>query len=386
MNKMRTVKHPAVRTAVRLCMLSFVVCGTVPVLGLLPSFASSAQPHAAESPWIRPLKPGDPLIWGRKDGVVFGLPSEGGLRGPRGLIRVGVISPTTDKPELLNFIAIEPVVFGPGARASRMAFSELEPSRMDPGSRGKRLWVDLSSSDSGEGPFGNLRTLPARPELIERLTVQIDVERFSANSAHVYVLASIDSDRPHELNLAVYQYSDSPPLEELTLTATMGNFERLRSLWLQDRVVDSRQLYASYQGDAFTEQANYPLNEMLRTADGDAIVLATSNEASPSSVPGTPSGHWRYPLPKLTQYWRVPAHDIEPDLRVRVNGRRVYWASHDPVPGGAAFENFEVRQRYEPGQVFIFGVTGKSPSQFDPPLPGVKDPRAAGETGSPLIE
>ncbi|MGI8770046.1 MAG: hypothetical protein ACR2JE_01280 [Acidobacteriaceae bacterium] len=302
------------------------------------------------------------------------------MRGPRGLIRVGVISPQTGKPELLNYIAIEPVVLGPGSRSSRMAFSELEPSRMDPGERGKRLWVDLGTTNSAEDLPGAIRTLPSRPAAIERLTVQIDVERFTANGAHVYLLASIDSDRPDELQLAVYEYSDSPPLEELTVTATMGNYERLRSLWLKDRVVDSRQLYASYDGDAFTEHENYPSGEMLRTADGDAIALCTSNESSPSSVPGTPSGHWHYPLPKLTQYWRVRAHDIEPDLRVRVNGRRIYWASHDPVPGGVAFENFELRQRYEPGQVFIFGATGKEPGQFDPPIPEVK---IVASTGSP---
>ena len=57
---------------------------------------------AADSQWIRPHNPGDPLIWGRKDGIVFGLPSTGGLLGPRGLIRVGVLSAKTGKTELLN--------------------------------------------------------------------------------------------------------------------------------------------------------------------------------------------------------------------------------------------------------------------------------------------
>ena len=61
---------------------------------------------------------------------------------------------------------------------------------------------------------------------------------------------------------------------------------------------------------------------MLRSGDGDAIVFATTNEENPSSFPGTPSGHWHYPLPTLTQYWRIEAHEIQPDLRVRFNGRR----------------------------------------------------------------
>jgi hypothetical protein len=356
------------------------------------SFAAAAQvapaspqnTTAASSPWIQPAAPGDPLIWGRKDGIVFGLPSTGGLRGPRGLIRVGVISPTTGKPELLNYIAVEPVTLGPGSRSSRMAFSELEPSRLDPGEHGKRLWVDLSSYDKANLPTGTIQTFPGdrnRP-VIERLSVQIDVERFTVNGAHVHVIASIDSDHPDELQLSVFQDSDSPAIEELALTATMGNFERLRRLWLHRCVVDSREVMGAYTGDAFDDPPNYPLRDMLRTSDGDAIVFATTNEDNPSSFHGTPSGHWRYTLPKLTQYWRIAAHEIQPDLRVRVNGRRVYWASHDVVPGGIAYENFDVRQRYVPGQTFIFGVTDKSPWQFDPLVPGVAAPDATAKDES----
>lgn len=353
----------------------------VPVITALALAAIALEPpsmqaqvaNAADSQWIRPQKPGDPLIWGRRDGIVFGLPSSGGLLGPRGLIRVGIVSPKTGKAELLNYIAIEPVVLGPGTRFSRMAFSELEPSRMDPGLRGKRLWVDSGISPSSSYR-GELHTFPNHDGPIERLSVQIDVERFTANNAHVYLIASIDSDHPDELRLAVHQYSDSPALEELIVTATMGNYERLRQLWLKDRVVNSHDLYGTYTGDAFVEHENYPLDEMLQNANGDAIALCTSNELAPSEVPVTGAEHWRYRLPKLTQYWRVPAHDIEPDLRVRVNGRRVYWASHNPLPGGAAFENFEVRQRYLPGQVFIFGVTSKAPWQFDPPIPHLTRP------------
>jgi hypothetical protein len=262
-----------------------------------------------------------------------------------------------------------------------MAFSELEPSRLDPDEHGKRLWVDLSSykksnPDKGDLPAGIVQTFPGERNTpaIERLSVQIDVERFSANGAHVHLIASIDSDHPDELRLSVFADNDSPPIEELALTATMGNFERLRRLWLHRCVVDSRELMGSYTGDAFTDPPNYPLRDMLRTSDGDAIVFATTNEENPSSFPGTHthSGHWHYPLPRLTQYWRIEAHEIQPDLRVRVNGRRVYWASHDPVPGGIAYENFDVRQRYIPGQTYIFGVTAKTPWQFTPAVPGVE--------------
>lgn len=322
-----------------------------------------------DSRWIRPENASAPLIWGRRGGILFGLPSEGGLPGPRGLIRVGVISPHTGQPQLLNFIAIEPVVFGAGSRFSRMAFSELEPSSLDPGLRGKRLWVGTDSDYRG-----TLSTVATSPKLIERLTVPISVERFTANGSHVKIVISMDSDQPDELRLAVYQESDSPAIEELTLTATMGNFERLRWLFLKDRTVKSYVLFASETGDGFFEHENYPLDEMLRIGDGDAIVLCASNEPEPSSAMNTPTKFWYYPLSRLTQYWRIPAHDIEPDLRVRVNGRRVYWASHNPVPNGVAFENFEVRQRYKPGQIFIFGATTTEPWDFAPAIPHLQRP------------
>jgi hypothetical protein len=95
-------------------------------------------------------------------------------------------------------------------------------------------------------------------------------------------------------------------------------------------------------------------------------VAATSDEEDPASVPIPEVRWWRYRGPLLTQYWRVPARWVEPDLRVRVNGRRVYWASRLEIPGGISFENFEVRQTYRPGQEFIFGLTRQGPRDLPP--------------------
>jgi len=358
----------------RLARVLLLTAAMVPGCGSISLFLQ--QPgivQAEDSQWIRPTQPGDPLLWGRKDGVVFGLPSAGGLPGPRGLIRVGVISASTGRPELLNYIAVEPVVAGRGNRGDRMGFSELEPSEMDPGSVGKRLW--LGPGDSGP-PGGTLSVLSNPPHAGERLTVRIEVERFQANGAHVFLVASMDSNHPNEIQMAVRAYEDSPRIEELTLSATMGNYERLRWLWLKDRLVDSRQLYRGYRGEDFAEGATYPLPVMLRNSAGDAIVFCTANEADPQTNPDfTAPDHWRYRLGRLTQYWRVPASDIRPNLRVRVNGRRVYWNSHAALAGGIAFENFELRQTYQPGQVFVFGVTAKEPWEIQPTIQHVAHAR-----------
>jgi len=310
--------------------------------------------------WLRPYSAAQPLIWGRRDGIVFGLACEGGMPGPRGLIRVGIWNGVSGQAELINLIAVEPATFGYGSRQSRMGFSELEKSGAD-GRPGKRF----TTAD----PLGSLETLPARPWPVERLSVRIEVEPFSVNGTHVFVAASVYSDRPREVAFSVHHHEDSAPIEELTLTATMGNYARLRYLWLKDRVVDSRRLYSGYTSTGFIDKENYPREEMLSYGDGDALVLATTNEADPASTTISDRPFWTYRSAKLTQYWRVPAYHIQPDLRVKVNGRGYYYASAVLIPGGLAFENFEVRQRYVPGQVFAFGLSSQEPWDWRPPIP-----------------
>ena len=328
--------------------------------GLLPVLCATSARGQSEQ-WVRPQKAGDPLVWGRRDGVVFGLDSPGGMRGPRGLIRVGLFTPDLQGPQLLNFIAVEPITKGVGPRFSRLGFSELEMSELDPNQRGKRMWVHGNGELNQGDVRGELETIRSGKSTFERLSVRIDVERYTANGAHVYVIASIDSDHPDQLRMTPMAESDTAPIEALTLTATMGNFERLRWLWLKDRVVTSHDLFADYKENAFVEAESYPLPDMLRTGDGDAIVFCTSDESNPRYSEGNTTAHWVYNLPKMTQYWLVPGYDVEPNLRVRVNARRVYWQSEIPLPGGIAFENFEVRERYVPGQTFIFGITHKEP-------------------------
>jgi hypothetical protein len=291
----------------------------------------SAAANAGDGAWVRD---DGRAIWGRTDGVVFGLPAQGGMPGPRGLIRIGIWNRETGKPDLINFIAIEPVVEGRGPRLPREGFSELEMSVLDAPQQGKRLTAEAAAG--------------------EDLTVPIEVERYQRGQ-HVYLMARMAGGKPNEIEFSVFQHQDSAKIEELTLSSTMGSYERLRQLWLRDRIVDSRELYAGYKDDAFVERENYPLAQMIRTAAADAVAICTTNEANPAM--GKTDPMWRYHSVKLTQYWRVPKKDIQPNLRVRVNGRYTYWKTQSPIPGGITFENFEVRQRYVSGQRFIFGLT-----------------------------
>jgi hypothetical protein len=48
--------------------------------------------------------------------------------------------------------------------------------------------------------------------------------------------------------------------------------------------------------------------------------------------------------------------DPHPELEVLVNGRWAYWASASPIPGGVAYENFEISQPFRQGDAYRFSV------------------------------
>ena len=46
------------------------------------------------------------------------------------------------------------------------------------------------------------------------------------------------------------------------------------------------------------------------------------------------------------------------------SGRYTYWASKSPIPGGIAYENFELTEPFQSGQSYIFGITPLSPEEL----------------------
>lgn len=164
-------------------------------------------------------------------------------------------------------------------------------------------------------------------------------------------------------------------LERCALTATMGNYSRLRLLYLKDQVIDSRSLYKGFDGIDFIEKEGYPATQMLKDTNGDYIVLASPNESFadlsswPQDADYLARWSWRYrPFFKVTQYWRKENSGNDSSLHVRVNGRAKYWSggsknknNYIDIPGGPAFENFELRENYYSGQKFYFGISRKTP-------------------------
>ncbi len=318
--------------------------------------------------WVRANANTNGLIWGLRGHLLWGLP-EGKTPhdGPRGLIRLWSPVLPGGGYDLINFIAIEPIVDG------RRGFSELEHSEVD-GVQGKRLWpletnapaVRDSDADAGfryepgalphgRGSVGNDR---------EALVVKVGVERFD-NGAHLRLTIEQRHNAPDEISLTVHAEADSAAIDFAILTATMGNKARARLLWLKQREVSSLELFSDYEGSGFAPHAIFGVDQLCRTTSGDLLAAITTDEANPSVVEPFPAAaHWRYRGAPVTQYWRKPAGTWSPDLRVAVNGRYTYWMSRNPIPGGIAFENFELRDPFRQDQKFMFGITALTPAEL----------------------
>ena len=319
----------------------------------------AAPLHAVE--WVRAGLNTNQPVWGVRSGLLWAIPPGGfpAPGGPRGLIRLGYPNLTNGGYQLINFIAIEPIVKG------QRGFSELEFSQLDH-TQGKRLWA-IGPTNSASGPAGQ-HLAPGRlfepAPGIQQLELALGVERFE-NGAHVRLVVSQRSDAPGEIQLAVHTEPDSAPLEYCILTATMGNKARTRLLWLRDEVVSSLKLYPEHQTEEFAPPTVYPLERLARTPQQDVLVALTTDEENPAAVfPFPRRRSWHYGGYKLTQYWKKPRGTFRDDLHVAVNARYTYWQSRQPIPGGVAFENFELRERFYEGQTFVFGLTPKTPAEL----------------------
>ena len=308
--------------------------------------------------WIRPGAEEKRPVWGIRGGVQVGIwPAdvEGqGTGGPRGLLRIGFpILEGGKRVGLVNFIAVEPIVKG------RRGYSELERSGTDD-KPGRLLWTGETGAAPATPDPGTIRTVDG----VERLTVRIHVERFS-NGAQPIIDLELRTDRPGEISLTSSSAPDSDRMDTCVVTATMGNYSRLRQLWFRDKVVRAETVWPDFAGDEFTEDALFPKERFVRMDGGDLLVCATTDEEDPHAVPPDPAGPgWAYrgSFP-LTQYWRVPKESSSSrGLKARVNGRRVYWATHNPIPGGLAYENFDLVQPFREGRTCIFGLTRRSPA------------------------
>lgn len=338
-----------------------------------------AQEQSSEHVWIQPESDKDAALWGIRNGIVFslwpyGIETNKGLfgGGPRGLIRLGI--ERGGNMYLLNFLAIEPIVNG------KIEFSEISPSQIDE-KWGKLMWASDEETASPFYPTANTSGIISHPDpehpKVEELSLYVFMEKF-ISGAHPYLKLSIRSDHPQEICIQVFNRADSEQMDYCNITATMGNYARLRQLHFKDEVIDAKTLYRNYEGIDFIEKDTYPAAKLLRSKRGDRFAFATTNENLeelgkwPTDSLANVKRNWYYRVPvKLTQYWRKEQVAENAQWRVRVNGRAKYWSggSRDAnnylaIPGGPAFENFELQEKYLRGQKSFFGITEMSPMEI----------------------
>jgi hypothetical protein len=335
----------------------FALVAAAPLVAGRAEAADPPRPLAApveDGPFIRPAAgaAAEPL-WGIQGGIAVGLWPKGG---PRGLIRVYTPYLGQGRRRVMNFVAVEPV-----ARGAR-GLSELEASALDRVD-GKAMWTGDTFEDDPKPrpPWHPARGVVGSAGGHKTLTVYLYVEPFD-NGARPVVEVQLREDRPHEVAFRVDSARRGAPMQACVLTATMGNYARIRRLWLKDRVVDAHALYRSARfdpRDGFAEHHQWGVGALL-VVDGEAVVAARPDEPDPVHASYASDVHpsWHSVGRTATQYWRAPARR---HLVARVNARRTYWASRGAIPGGVAFENFELEAPFHPGQKFVFGVTPELP-------------------------
>ncbi|WP_182864739.1 hypothetical protein [Stieleria mannarensis] len=311
--------------------------------------------HANDA-FVRPL-PTDSQpkpVWGHRDGLRIGLHP---TPGPAGLIRV--YAPYLDQqyPRVVNFISIEPSVEGLRGRGQ----SELEMSQYRPGERGLVFWA--SNQRTSNRPPGTLAS-GIVDEADDVLRLFIHTEPFR-NGAHPIIECLFRKTRPYEIEFRIHVANDSAEMTFCTLSATMGNFGLLRRIHLkQNQVVAAKDLWGEEALDrlGFLPWRSWPAADLARTEDGRFWVQLSTDLPNPSRVNYDPhvAPNWRYVGHKATHYWR--AESTAKPLAA-VNGRKTYWMSQSPIPGGIAFENFELRMPFSRGQRLWFGVLPDEPKQ-----------------------
>ncbi len=307
--------------------------------------------------WLRPaMEQPARAVWGHANGIQVGISP---MPGPRGLLRV--YTPYLGHPEavMINYIAVEPIPEGTEVRG----LSELEMSGLDH-LRGKRFWsANDSLATSPREAESPARGVISGSEGNQELSVYIFSESFQ-NGAKVYLRLRFYEQKPYEVEISVFKQTGSVALDHCIVTATMGNYARLRTLYLNGKKESAINLWPDYKGTDFAPHAVFPLKEMIRDQKGGAWFVAATDEKDPEKAqyaPGT-NDHWKYTGAVATQYWYCK----QPDARLEglVNGRNVYWASKSPIPGGIAFENFEMKEPFRDGAIVVFGVSPSKPERI----------------------
>lgn len=339
--------------------ISFKKCLMFSLVGLLNVSVCLADTRIeiqGNSIWIQPSEKNNyALVWGFRDGLqIRVLPDK-----IRGLISVHAPYIGQRSDRVTNFFAVEPTPKG----AIERGYSELEWSKLDK-KRGKRIWsANNNKAFEPTDEFVGASGVIQKQDGIETLSVYFFFESFD-NGAKVYLKATFYANNPYEVEVETFKRDDSVELDNCIVTATMGNYARLRKLYLKERIKNSFDIWPDYKDIHFTNREKISSEQFLNGKDGNKYFIAAPNEKNlmdADYAKGTESNWYYYGLP-VTQYWY--SKDFDNSLTGIVSGRFTYWASDKPIPGGISFENFELNKQFRQGDRFVFGISTLTPERF----------------------
>lgn len=287
-------------------------------------------------------------IWGLRNGIQVGLSP---TPGPEGLLRIYTPYLGNSHPRVINFISIEPAVAGQRGRGQ----SELERSPTRGNKPGLTFWAS-GEKDAQASTLNEANALISKSG--KQLRFYVHTEKFR-NGALPIIEITIDRDHPHEIQFATFVHEDSAKLASCTLSATMGNYGQLRVLETADGTpIEANQLWGEtdrLDRLGFLDWHSWKGDRFPRDPRGRMVAVATTDSEDPASedyAEGTPK-HWVYQGQRARQAWKA---DPDDHLRIAVNGRLTYWMSDKAIPGGAAFENFEIAVPFQSGRKLWFEI------------------------------
>jgi hypothetical protein len=324
------------------------------------------------SVWIYPRSANDKELWGIKNGIIVGIPdstmdhSPGGAWAP-GLLRIGWTD-DTGRSHFFNYIGISVL-----AKSLKYDASESEKIQFYPDSL--TFHADLEKLEQVNGEAGGevedyldiTKNPPAPlPQATtvsdDKLSVLFRLSEFKNTRSLIYLIVEIDRNRPREVKISSYNpLPGTREPEYIGLSATYGNLGRLRDLYLKGRVVNAHDLFKS-EGTGigcFYPYHTFRINEL--PVDAEGIIVRAGNDEEGSWAGDLGSNAPYYSGEKFFQYWRKYTGSYRDDISARVNGRDNYFGGFvnpcggKPLTGGVSFENFEMAERYYPGQMFWFG-------------------------------
>jgi hypothetical protein len=281
-------------------------------------------------------------VWGHRHGIRLGLEP---TPGAAGLIRV--YAPHLGLPDLrpINYISIEPTAVGEAHRAQ----SELAKSQWHPGRQGLALFA--SDSIDTAKPNGSLVDGIANTQE-NSLSVFVHCEPFE-NGARIAIQIRFDANTPDRVQFTTYAARGSAPLSQCVLSATMGNYTLQREIVVNGATYRPDELWrhdTSLDALGFLPWRTWPLS-----AQGKLLTISarTDTRHPMDYAPAVPP-QWRYTGPKTEQTWQV---ENSSSVLAAVNARTRFWSVEAPIPGGASFENVELRRPFVDGEKAWFSIS-----------------------------